>query len=507
MTLSLSGPIVRRRVASSWSSSPASGGERPGAFGVAVQLVLDGVADGAVALDRGCGRARARRRRPAPPPSPRRAAGVGACRAAPRRRRARRGGRTPGRRYASASWCLTAWNEPTGAPNCCALPDVGDGQVQHPPAQPDQLGGGGRGRPGRRQPDQRRVAGELARRRTRPRRGWRPPSTADVLAPPMPATPAVRRCRTQDRRRPPNGVEPAAARRPRPAGPRDRPTRRRARRAAAPRRTRSRPPAARRRRSPTSSRTGTRSVSSRPSRRVIRHRAPKTPDPRPARTSRPGRRAGAPHRVAQRDLVRGQREPHGRLRHARAGRARARRRCCAGSRSCRRRSARRARTGSPCSTAWSSAASPPSSSSAISCRRDVQLGPEQLVQARPGDRAHARRRMPVTWCRVNSGTPARRSTRRRPAPAARGARSPCARRARRAAARWRGTGPASAASARARSRWWPWRPASPGSTLAEHVGVGHEHVVEEDLGEALVAVEPAEAAHGHAGGVAAATRK
>ena len=34
--------------------------------------------------------------------------------------------------------------------------------------------------------------------------------------------------------------------------------------------------------------------------------------------------------------------------------------------------------------------------------------------------------------------------------------------------------------------------------LAEHVGVGHEHVVEEHLGEALVAVEPLDAAHGDA---------
>ena len=34
--------------------------------------------------------------------------------------------------------------------------------------------------------------------------------------------------------------------------------------------------------------------------------------------------------------------------------------------------------------------------------------------------------------------------------------------------------------------------------LAEHVGVGHEHVVEEHLGEALVAVEALDGAHGDA---------
>ena len=41
----------------------------------------------------------------------------------------------------------------------------------------------------------------------------------------------------------------------------------------------------------------------------------------------------------------------------------------------------------------------------------------------------------------------------------------------------------------------------PSLHLTEHEVVGHEHVVEEHLGEPLVAVEPAEAAHGDAGRV------
>ena len=43
---------------------------------------------------------------------------------------------------ASARWCFTAWKLPIGHAELLALDHVGDGEVEHRPAEPDELGGG-----------------------------------------------------------------------------------------------------------------------------------------------------------------------------------------------------------------------------------------------------------------------------------------------------------------------------------------------------------------------------
>ena len=92
--------------------------ERPRPLQVEVQVVLGRVADRTVALECGATRLQGPRRRPWPWPS---------TRAAPRRDRRPRSTRRLGTRAdaansrpmrALARWCLTAWNDPTGTPNC-----------------------------------------------------------------------------------------------------------------------------------------------------------------------------------------------------------------------------------------------------------------------------------------------------------------------------------------------------------------------------------------------------
>ena len=120
--------------------APAAG-ERPRALQVEVQVVLGRVADRAVALERGPARSRARPRRPWPWPSRR----ARSCR--DRRPRSkprpgtRAGGRTRARCARSARWCFTAWNEPTGTPNCRRSCHVVGRHLEHAICQPALLGG------------------------------------------------------------------------------------------------------------------------------------------------------------------------------------------------------------------------------------------------------------------------------------------------------------------------------------------------------------------------------
>ena len=126
-------------------------GRAPGPLQEQVQVVLDRVADGAVALERlarpaSAGRvgrqrlghrhvaARASGRRWPATTRPGRRAGAANCELRARRRR---GGASP------------PGSEPIGTPNCLPLGHVVDGEVEHPPAEPDAAARRCRARPGR----------------------------------------------------------------------------------------------------------------------------------------------------------------------------------------------------------------------------------------------------------------------------------------------------------------------------------------------------------------------
>ena len=104
-----------------------------------VEVVLERVADGAVALERLAGGEHG---------------GVGGLRLGhrdvDRRVRARRSATDQAARYtrgranssamrASARWCFTAWKLPIGHAELAPLLDVVDGQVEHAPGQADEL--------------------------------------------------------------------------------------------------------------------------------------------------------------------------------------------------------------------------------------------------------------------------------------------------------------------------------------------------------------------------------
>ena len=384
---------TRRR----WNSaSPNAAGQRPRPLHEQVQVALDGVADGAVALERRPRRPRRRDRRPSPSPSTR------AIEASPspsamrvRRPAARAARRTRPRGRRSARWCLTAWKLPIGTPNCCAFLHVLDGDVEHAATEPDELRRGPEGGPvealvRRREAlvaAEQEVVGDglpvhagtgLGRRRpTRPARDR--PATARPGAP-RPA----RASRKRDRRVAAVGIESATTRSRTAivADPRRRcqlasaGVRRGPRRASDPRRHADAPrPPSRHRVGQTGAarldqqrdevlvghaqpawRSGTSSprtpISARAShahadtavavaaRRAFDERRPTAP-PHAVRTASGGHWSGRAARadgVAELDLVVGQGESHVSAVLPRAGRAHARRRCCAGSRWCRRRS-------------------------------------------------------------------------------------------------------------------------------------------------------------------------
>ena len=188
----------------------------------------------------------------------------------------------------------------------------------------------------------------------------------------------------------------------------------------------------------------------------------------------------------------------------RAGRARARRRCCAGSRSCRRRSGPTSENCQPFVHGPSSSASGPSRSSAVSCSATSSSDHQSLLRldSAPGGRpstvaGDGRERVEPVGLGLD---PRLRSTRSRSDGSLGAARS-----------RYRSTSRSAVGHeparrpqrepALGRRRRHRDRPAL--AHLAEHDAagdgvVGDERLVEEHLGEALVAVEPAEAAHGHA---------
>ena len=501
-------PIRARADAAAVPGGVAPGrGERPRPLHAQVQVVLDRVADGAVALERlGGRRTRAASDAMALAIDTSRAAGVGAGAPASRR---------PGRRRAanasssgaSARWCLTAWKRADRHAELLALLDVVDGQVEHALGRGRRAARRRRARPGRTQRPPRRVVarpGVVVRRLPRRRcAARRDPSTVvdrrgvDVgrrvdevqrvrRAVAAAAQSAIGRARR--RTGPPVGRAPmpslAAVARPasqarRIAGRRGqqrRGDRRRSRRtgraarpgpsppAAAPGRARS----ARARRRPRARATPSTPISA----SAVPHaadRAPRRPAPsRPtaARTTAGGHSfvEQVAHGVAERELVVGEREAHAAATSS-AGRGRARRRRCAGSRWCRRRSDPTARTASPSSTGPSTLGLGAEQVERRLVQLDVELGPAELHQARLGARRPALDDAGDRLRASAAGTPRRRIHASRPAGRAsdRIARSVTRSRVQRSTSRSArpGTGRASAGSGRAPSRSWPWRPTSP----------------------------------------------
>ena len=166
-------------------------------------------------------------------------------------------------------------------------------------------------------------------------------------------------------------------------------------------------------------------------------------------------------RVAEGELVVGEGEAHAST--PSAGRARARRRCCAGSRWCPRRSAPTARTASPSSTGPSTSAAGAEqlereSRAARTSSSDHQILLIELVGAQRGAAGQPGHR--VAAC--TAGTPRPASTPRPAGRAAPGRRALVPVQVDEPGARWPGSARATAGSGPAPTRWWPSPPTSPG---------------------------------------------